>query len=139
MATRSTIAVKHNDGTVSSVYAHWDGYPSWNGKLLINHYNTLELAEKLVSLGSISSLKENIEPDDGVLCHTFDNPADDVTTFYARDRGEDLEVTKYSSYELYRLSNEKEEYNYIFVDGVWNLQLKRRMMPVTDAIKEDEE
>ena len=27
MATRSRIAIELSDGTVKSVYCHWDGYP----------------------------------------------------------------------------------------------------------------
>ena len=57
MATRSTIAVEHADGTVSQVYCHWDGYLTHNGQILLDHYDTQEKAEQLVSLGSISSLR----------------------------------------------------------------------------------
>ena len=31
MATRSTISIQKNDGTIRSVYCHWDGYCEHNG------------------------------------------------------------------------------------------------------------
>jgi hypothetical protein len=72
MATRSTIAVQHADGTVSQVYAHWDGYLENNGKILNENYSTVTLVEELISLGDIS----------GLDCTISD------TVFYMRDRGE---------------------------------------------------
>lgn len=61
MSTNSTIAVQHLDGTVSTVYCHWDGYLSYNGRLLIDHYNSLEMAEGLVDKGNISLLGDTID------------------------------------------------------------------------------
>ncbi len=53
MATRSTIAVQHNDGTISQIYCHWDGYLEYNGKILLTHYSTLESVEDLVKYGDM--------------------------------------------------------------------------------------
>ena len=39
MATRSRIAIEKQDGTVDSIYCHWDVYLSHNGKILFNHYD----------------------------------------------------------------------------------------------------
>ena len=61
MSTNSTIAVQHLDGTVSAVYCHWDGYLSYNGRILIDHYNSLEMAERLVDNGNISLLGDTID------------------------------------------------------------------------------
>ena len=36
MATRSTISIQKKDGTIRSVYCHWDGYCEYNGVLLYN-------------------------------------------------------------------------------------------------------
>lgn len=35
MATRSRIGIENQDGTVTSVYCHWDGYPENNGRICI--------------------------------------------------------------------------------------------------------
>lgn len=133
MATRGTIAVEHADGTVSQVYSHWDNYPEHNGVLLIEHYNTLEKAEALVALGNISSLRENIEPTGP---HTFDQPQDTVTIYYGRDRGEDdQEPKKFWNREMYRLSGDSEEYNYLFADGTWTVRRDQgKWMKVKNAI-----
>jgi hypothetical protein len=55
MATRSNIAYKTPEGKIRSVYAHYDGYPENNGKILIDNYDTTEKVAALVALGSIST------------------------------------------------------------------------------------
>ncbi len=117
MATRSTIAVQHANGTISQVYCHWDGYLDHVGRLLVQHYNSQPLAEMLVNGGSISSLGERIEP---IGEHSYDSPEKGTTVFYFRDRGEkELRVEMYRDADAYRREARGEEYNYIFVNGVW--------------------
>ena len=113
MATRGTFAVQHQDGTISAVYSHWDNYPEHNGRLLVENYNSLELAEQLISLGSISSLQKTLNPTN---THSFESPQDNVTIAYSRDRGEDLVIQKYESLESYFLSNDWQEYNYLWTE-----------------------
>lgn len=60
MATRSWIGYFEGDKLVTT-YAHWDGYPSHNGKLLYKHYTTVESVKELVNIGFISVLKESIK------------------------------------------------------------------------------
>jgi hypothetical protein len=67
MGTRSIIAKEYKDGTIKAIYCHWDGYPSHNGKVLVEHYTTSAKINKLIDLGDISSLREEI----GVK-HPFD-------------------------------------------------------------------
>jgi hypothetical protein len=113
MATRSTIAFKDPlTENVYSVYCHWDGYLSNNGKILHEHYNDLEKVRSLVSLGSISSLGESIECLPG---HSWDTPVPGHTVFYARDRGEPLDVCC----DISEHSIPTNEYNYYFVNGEW--------------------
>ncbi len=47
MGTRSTIAIANADGTVQSVYCHWDGYVSNNGFLLLCHYQDVDKVNHL--------------------------------------------------------------------------------------------
>ena len=118
MATRGTIAVVHGDGTVSQVYCHYDNYLSGTGVTLVEHYDTLERAEYLVSLGDISALGPLIEPTSD--SHTFNHPDVDVTVYYGRDRGEaDCEPAHYSSVNNYLDSRSSEEYNYLYQAGAW--------------------
>ncbi len=87
MSTRSYIAMKTGENTYRVVYCHYDGYPEYNGRMLLEHYNTQERVKKLLDLGCISSLHEKLEPEAGSH-HCFDTPDKYVTVFYGRDRGE---------------------------------------------------
>ena len=61
MSTRSRIAIEKQDGTVESIYCHFDGYLSHNGEILQEHYSTKEKMEKLIELGDISQLGDTLE------------------------------------------------------------------------------
>jgi len=55
MSTRSRIGIELSDGSILSVYHHWDSYPSWLGRILQTHYNSKSLAEELIDGGDMSS------------------------------------------------------------------------------------
>lgn len=114
MGTSSTIAILNNDGTVKSVYAHWYGYISNNGLILFQHYQDVNKVKELIALGSLSSLKPEINPPEGAI-HNFDKPHDGVTNFYGRDRGEDnVNASEFSSLEDYVKKGDFQEFNYVF-------------------------
>ena len=71
MSTPSFIGILYEEGINKFVYCHSDGYPSYLGKMLLEHYNTPELATALVDLGSLSMVRERLAPDEGEM-HTFD-------------------------------------------------------------------
>ena len=153
MATRSRIGIENEDGTVSSVYCHWDGHPSGNGRTLIDHYPDREKVKELIDLGAISALKENTYPKEpmpdiiGVRMlksfkvipnsvHTFDTPQEGVTIAYHRDRGEDLQEARIdNSIEAYGKSD-YEEYGYVFTkDNEWKVSAyKRDFKSVADIL-----
>ena len=122
MATRSTIAVELADGRVRQVYCHWDGYLDHNGQLLIDLYNGQRMAEALTELGSISSLKERIDP---IGKHSWDAPEPGTTIYYCRDRGEPLQVNYFPSVEAYKRDLDGEEYDYLFSNGEWTVRSYR--------------
>jgi hypothetical protein len=123
MATRSTIAVIHEDGTVSQIYCHYDGYVSFNGKLLVTNYNNLLAAEFLVSKGDLSTLGERVTSQGAQGEHSFSNPEDGVCVYYGRDRGETGGETRvFPSVHDYRLYAKRQEVNYLFIDGEWLYQ-----------------
>ena len=135
MATRSTIAVEHADGTVSQVYCHWDGYLSHNGQILVDHYDTQEKAEQLVSFGSMSSLRPKCIPDPANT-HSSINPQDDVTTYYGRDNGEPFVVPSlYPTVDNYKRNLQCEEYDYFFTEGQWEVSNGRGYELVTQALE----
>ena len=54
MGTRSRIGIQLKDDSVLSVYHHWDGYPEWLGKTLVERYNSKEKASELIDGGDMS-------------------------------------------------------------------------------------
>ena len=122
MSTRSLIAITQTDGTVKSIYCHWDGYVSHNGRLLIEHYATPEAVEELLALGPLSTLREHPAPPPGTH-HTYDQPQRDVTIAYHRDRGEPYRPPHVWPNESEMLAKASEEYwadyCYLFRDGKW--------------------
>ena len=118
MSTRSRIAIENQDGTVRSIYCHFDGYPEHNGAVLFENYKTQEKVESLVSLGAISFLQEEIEIPKGVK-HNFQNQVKGITVAYHRDRGEDLSIEEHENVEDF-IRGDVEEYGYIFTAaGEW--------------------
>jgi hypothetical protein len=120
MATRSTIAIENNDGTVSQVYCHWDGYLEGVGKTILEHYNTREAVEKLLAGGSISSLGEYVSDDEKSFNKKYDDE-DDYTVYYTY-RGEDIVIEEFESLSDYEENHQYEEFEYIFTqDNVWSV------------------
>jgi len=119
MGTRSTIAVAHADGTVTQVYCHWDGYIENNGKLLVENYNSRELAKLLVSFGDMSSLDKYVIPAPE-SAHSYGNREPGITVYYGRDRGETGTGPRtFLSMDDYRSNMQSEEYDYLFTAGAW--------------------
>ncbi len=103
MSTRSRIAIEKQDGTVTSIYCHFDGYISGNGETLQTNYSNREKVEQLIALGDISSLESDI----------------DETIAYHRDRGEDLNQHQHKDVEGFFVDN-MQEYGYLLTkDNKW--------------------
>ena len=135
MATRSTIAIQRQDGTVAQIYCHWDGYLSNNGQILLKHYQDPAKIEQLIALGDLSSLGEEIGTK-----HDFDNAPRGECNFYGRDRGEKgTEARVFRNFEQYQREAQFEEYDYIFRGGVWYVQIYGRpLVSLSAAIAEEE-
>ena len=118
MATRSTIAIQLENGSINQVYCHWDGYLSNNGKILLEYYNNAEIIKYLISKGSISILAKNINHNKDSK-HEFNSPQKDVCVFYHRDRNEELYIDSFKNFEEYSENGNFEEFNYIFKDNEW--------------------
>jgi hypothetical protein len=118
MGTRSRIAVANQDGTFSSIYCHWDGYPSGVGVTLRDHYKDPAKVSALIALGDISSLGSQIGGK-----HDFDDRSNgDWTLAYGRDRGETgIEAVVSKGFdELCKLTQESGgEYLYVFKGDSW--------------------
>lgn len=115
MGTPSSITAKI-DGKFHTIYCHWDGYPSFNGKILFEEFTTQEKVESLIALGGLSSLGASVECPEG---HSYKSPVKGHCIAYGRDRGETGEEAKVSETWLEAMNSMSEEYNYSFRDGVW--------------------
>ena len=114
MATRSNIAYRTPEGTIRSVYCHWDGYPAHNGEMLRRYYTDQTKIQQLIELGSLSSLNENIAPKGK---HDFDKAEEGVVVAYARDRGEGLVISEYA--DIPSWIDDMEEYAYLWNGREW--------------------
>jgi hypothetical protein len=99
MATRSRIGIQLTDGSILSVYHHWDGYPEWLGRILKTHYNTTEKVAELIDGGDMSTCwNDNNEPE------------------YYSARGEDCPPRLDADLCEYLLADGAEEYHYLYTD-----------------------
>lgn len=102
MSTRSLIAYQNDRGSITSTYCHMDGYPSYNGAILLAHWNCYERAKELVNNGYISSLKFTIKD---INESRADNDC-------SRVHGSEHSFVRYSD-ALHH------EYLYLYKDGAW--------------------
>lgn len=145
MSTRAVIAIEYPNATCKAAYTHWDGYPTHNGRLLVEHYNTPERIEALLALGALSCLAERLAPEPGEN-HSYDRPVRDICIAYHRDRGEKFRPPKLWHDANYLLSKASDdywaEYVYLFRNGEWYVDSTYEphgWRPVADVLKEHEE
>lgn len=101
MSTHSTIAIDNNDGTYTSIYCNWDGYPTGVGKELVTNYNSIPAANALMELGDLSSLCGGVEA-------------------HHRDFNEPWADVKFELYESFEeLRNNAESYLYVYRNNDW--------------------
>lgn len=114
MATRSRIGKANADGTVTSVYCHWDGYPSYTGQLLQTCYTDEQVVDKLIANGDLSYLSTKIDPTPDSK-HSFDTPEDGVCVYYGRDRKEPNTEPQTSATELEYFSEGIADVDYLYL------------------------
>ena len=113
MSTRSRIGLELSDGSILSVYHHWDGYPEWLGRILTTHYNTKELVEQLIDGGDMSSCWTNERWSNDLL----DRHKEKYGPQYYSERGEDCPPRYDLNLKTYLESGE--EYAYLYKNGEW--------------------
>lgn len=110
MATRSRIGLELSDGSILSVYHHWDSYPSWLGRILTTHYNARSLVEELIDGGDMSSCWTDERWDSSGVKGVY-GPQ------YYSQRGDDCPPRLDKDMDEFFADNE--EYSYIFRNGNW--------------------
>ena len=145
MSTHSVIGIMQGD-KIESIYSHWDGYLSYNGKVLQKYYD-LEKTKQLMKLGSISSLGAEIGTK-----HSFDKKRkynDDATlgmlvadecTAYGRDRGETDQESRIHNSIKEMDSYYDEGHYYIMMGDVWyyttggDISCGKELVLLSDAV-----
>ena len=113
MSTRSRIGLELPDGSILSAYHHWDGYPSWLGRILNTHYNTKEKVAELIDGGDMSSCWTNERWSNDLL----DRHREEYGPQYYSQRGEDSPPRL--DEDMDEFFSDNEEYSYIFRNGNW--------------------
>ena len=111
MATRGRIGLELKDGSILSVYHHWDSYESWLGRILKTHYNTRAKAAELIDGGDMSSAWTN--------CGWNNETRPETGPMYYSERGEDCPPRLDADLCEYLLPDGGEEFHYIFRNGEW--------------------
>lgn len=135
MGTRSNLIVSKADGTFARVYIHFDGYPTGVGAMLAEHYASQERAEKVVSHGDMSSLKERCDRPDG---HSYESPVKGCTVYFGRDRGEDgVDARIFKDAEsAWAADDYGAEYIYFWNGTEWLVGDADNLTPVTTVLSE---
>ncbi|TPR49248.1 hypothetical protein DY037_05560 [Apilactobacillus micheneri] len=110
MSTNSMIIAKDEDGIYRGIYSHWDGYIEGNGAILNKYYTNLSKINKLINLGSVSSLtpevpdtKDFLNNENGASCISLFSSVKSIINEYK----DDIFI----------------EYIYIFEDNTWSVMV----------------
>lgn len=117
MSTHAAIIRKTETGTFEGIYLHSDGYPSYAGRILLNHYQDEAKVEALIDLGDLSFLAERVVP---VGPHSWGSAEDGTTLAYGRDRGErNTEARVGPTVNAVKAEIDHSGHVYVFADGAW--------------------
>lgn len=125
MSTNCLIAIENTDGSVESVYCHWDGYVSYNGNILHNYYDSKTKVRGLIDGGNMSTLGSTADN-----CEFYDNePAEKFAS--VREFVDTVRSSDYSSIE----------FAYIYTNGAWMVieVVADTVLPLSYALSKVEE
>lgn len=117
MSTHAAIILQVALNSYKGIYCHSDGYPEWVGRILKEHYTDIDKVKRLIELGDISCLGEEIGER-----HPFGSNAKEHakwTRAYGRDREDPGTEPKEGSSWNDVAGQIDYEYIYLFEDGVW--------------------
>lgn len=109
MATRSRIGIELDNGSILSVYLHFDGYPKFSGRILKTYYDTQRKVSSLINGGDISCLWTNLGFNQETLPETG--------PLYYSQRGENCPPRLDDN--LHDYLSDGEEYAYLFRNDEW--------------------
>ena len=119
MSTRSRIGIELEDGSIKSVYHHFDGYPEGLGVKLLTHYTTEESVNKLIDGGNMSNCWSDSQFN--VETGEFTPIADPKPAYYGGENEQPVISKKRKDFFMIDCW---QEYSYIFVpngrgQGFW--------------------
>lgn len=117
MATRSMIGILREDGVVTGIYCHFDGYiDNGVGQMLVEHWNDKDKVEELMKLGDLSVLGKTI----GEKVDFYSFLGNEQCLAYNRDRGEQRRgPTRYLDRRDFVSENDFASYFYLFDGTEW--------------------
>jgi hypothetical protein len=101
------IGIIKSDGTVRSVYLHWDPFPDTAGKILVENYTTEKSVMELVEKGDISSLGKDISG-----CKYYLDKQQSSSSGY--ETREDVSID-----HLLESDGHKRAFIYVMMEGEW--------------------
>jgi len=157
MSTRSFIGILGEDGAIRAVYCHSDGYPSYVGQTLLDHYQSAAKIAGLINLGDLSCIGPELGEKhpfgpvgfEGDVMKAYDDyeaKYGHMCRAYGRDRDKENVAAKTYKTERTFLNGAKAhdaKYAYLYRGGewlVWDLAPKPRQVwsnytSVANAIK----
>lgn len=123
MTTRSTIAMKFEDGSYKQIYCHQNGEPEKNGKILAFHYSQADRVAALLTLGNISSLGGLIRCPWKNFTFVKHDPWKKVTIAYRRDLNyqSNTDALYFKNQAEFENNKQVEQYNYVFDGKRWTV------------------
>ena len=115
MSTRGRVGLELADGSILSIYSHYDNYPAWAGRILRTHYNTREKVSSLIDGGDVSCLWT----DDGFYTSEGKTQRGYYGPLHYSERGEDCPPRLDVDLLGYLHPDRSEEYAYLFRNGEW--------------------
>lgn len=112
MGTRSRIGKQLSDGSILSVYCHYDGYPEFNGRVLRDYFSTNEKVSDLIDGGNMSCTWTNA----GWKNETLEENG----PLHYTSRGESLEDNAPRlDKDVEEFFSDGEEFGYVFTSTGW--------------------
>ena len=112
MGTRSRIGIELSDSSILSVYCHYDGYPSFNGKVLHEFYDTKEKVTQLINGGDMSCTWTNAGWNNETL------PESGPLHYTSRGESIDMNAPRLDK-DMEEFFTDNEEYSYVFTSAGW--------------------
>ena len=111
MSTNARIGFKNQDGSITSVYHHWDGYPEWLGKKLTEKYTDAVDIIGLLRGGDISCIDSDTD---------WNREKCAPRVLYYNERGENTQPQRDKNLAEYldNMDYSGAEYAYVFMGDI---------------------